>query len=597
MNRRTVQAHYVAHNKVTRIPRAHIYLDSEAHVTPTRTGELQTFRLAVTAYDRKTHGGNEWRQREWAEHRDIESVWRWVDDHAQRRSRTTLVAHNLAYDLRITNAFANLPTYGWTLRGIRLADRQAWATWKNGDRTLAMVDTMSWVAQGLERIGELCEIPKLPLPSWDDTDDAWFARCRRDVEILASMWRRIVEWLSADDLGNFKPTGAGQAWAAYRHRFQGGRLFVHDNDDARAAERASVYAGRCEAWRHGVVTGGPFQEWDFDNAYARIGATHNVPIKLVGEIRGWSPTDHGPRGKTATYLVQATVTTDTPTLPTRTPHGICWPVGTFTGAWWATELRNAMDYGARVQCERVWLYRTAPALRDFCEWVLDAIAPTNTATDPIVRAVLKHWGRALIGRTAAQWSRMETVGRSSSSDVTFGPCNDTRTNTRYDLMQLGHQLIRFTDRKENPDAMVSIMAFVMAQARVNLWRAMNTAGLDNVLYVDTDSLWTNSAGSARLGYVPMPNLRVKKEARSLEIFGPRQLEPNGQLVAAGVPRGSVRVDGRTFEGEVWQGLPSSLRESAADSVRITRRLFRLRGTDNRRAHVADGLTQPFTITD
>lgn len=593
--RRTTQAHYVTHNKVTRVPRAHIYLDSEAYRTETRFGETQTFRLAVTAYDRKTHGGDNWRPREWADHVTTESVWSWVDAHTQARARTVLVAHNLAYDLRLCDAFTWFPAHGWTLKGVRLAERQAWATWTNGGRTLAMVDSLSWVALSLERVGELCEIAKLPLPPWDDSDDAWFARCRRDVEILADMWRRIVGWLSADDLGNFKPTGAGQAWAAYRHRFAGARLFVHDNDDARDAERESVYAGRCEAWRHGNVTGGPFYEWDFDNAYARIGVSTDLPIKLVGESAGRNIATAKARGRTYATLVQATVTTDVPTLPTRTKEGICWPVGTFTGTWWDNEIALAREHGARVEIERSWVYRTAPALKDFCEWVLDAIAPTNTATDPILRVVLKHWGRALIGRTAAQWSKMETCGRSDTPNVSFGPCVNVSTGQRFDLMQLGTQLIRFTDRKENPDAMVSVMAYVMAQARVNLWHAMNVAKLDRVVYVDTDSLWVDARGDANLRAANIPSLRVKKETNALEIFGPRALRHGDVLVAAGIPKGARKTGEREFEGEVWQGLPTALRTSSADRVQVTRRLFHIRGTDHRREHLPYGKTAAIVV--
>lgn len=587
----------MGHNKVTRVPRAHIYLDSEANREVVHGGEVQTFRCAVTAFDRKTHGGDKWREREWGEHTDTEAMWGWVTDRTQARARTVLVAHNLAYDLRITDAFGWLPAHGWELKAIRLADRQAWCSFRKGDRTLVMLDTLAWVALPLERVGELVEVAKLALPAWDDTDEAWMARCRRDVEILAELWQRIVRWIDTDDLGNFKPTGAGQAWAAYRHRFMHHHLLVHEDDTARAAERASSYTGRCEAWSHGKLGGGPFTEWDYTNAYATIGAECSVPVKLHGELVAPTLATVTKAATKCAVLVEATVTTEVPTLPHRTDNGILWPVGTFTGTWWENELALAVEHGARVEVHRAWWYRKAPALQAFCEWVLAQIAPDAVGTDPIVRVALKHWGRALIGRTAAQWSRWEQVGTSPLADVALGKCRDASAGEVYELLQLGHQLIRSTERGENPDAMVSVMAWVMAEARTRLWRTMLVAGLANVVYVDTDSMWVTPAGNDRLREAKVAGLRVKREARNVEVFGPRQLVVTGELVAAGIPKRSVPVGDDTWEGDVWSGLSTSLRAGEADSVRIMRRRFKLHGTDHRRVHLPGGATSAIVVED
>lgn len=597
MKRTQPPAHYVRHNKVTRVPRAHLYLDSEARRTVIAGGEVQTFRCAVTAFDRKAHSGDRWRAREWGEHLDTDALWRWVEERTQARARTILVAHNLAYDLRICDAFGWLPANGWELKAIRLADRQAWASWRKGDRTLVMLDTLAWVALPLERLGQLCEIPKLALPAWEDSDEAWLARCRRDVEILADVWRRLVRWIDTDDLGNFKPTGAGQAWAAYRHRFMHHHLFVHEDDVARTAERDSSHTGRCEAWQHGRLIGGPFVEWDFTNAYATIGAECAVPVKLHGQL---DRADLGTVTRAAAkcaVLVEATVTTEVPTLPCRTPKGIVWPVGTFTTTVWENELQVALEHGAEVAVNRAWWYRRAPALEAFCSWVLERLAPDAAGVDPIVRVALKHWGRALIGRTAAQWTRWAQVGTSPLSDVALGRCRDVSAGESFELLQLGHQLIRQTGPELNPDSMVSVMAWVSAEARARLWRTMLVAGLTNVCYVDTDSLLVNQAGDRRLRDARIAGLRVKSEWRSVEVFGPRQLVLAGELRAAGIPKGSVPVEADTWEGDVWTGLPTSLRNAERDRVRIMRRRFKLHGTDHRRLHLPGGLTAPVRLTD
>lgn len=593
--RRSPRAHYVRHNAVTRLPRAYVYLDTETHRTRETRSEVQSFRIGVAAFDARRHDSHDWKERDWHTADAPADLWEWIVSRCRAKARTVLVAHNLAFDLRISDAFRILPELGWRCVFIRLDDGQASCIWKAGNRTLVMVDSMSWTPLALERLGELVGIGKLELPDEDDSDEAWRARCVRDVEILADVWRRLMAWIELDDLGQWKPTGAGQSWQAFRHRFMTHQLLVHEDDEARDAERESTMTGRCEAWRHGTLDGGPFVEWDYITQYARIGVECSVPIKLAGELNSPTLANVLRMARTRAVLCQVEVTTDAPTLACRMESGISWPVGTFRTTVWENELELALANGATVTIERAWVYRRAPALAAFCGWVLAGLDPTTGNPDPIVRVALKHWSRSLIGRTAAQWSRWHPIGSSPTPNVSLGTCHDASTGESFRLLQLGCELSRADPHKENPDAMVSVMAWVMAEARVRLWGVMERAGFDHVVYVDTDSVIVDAIGDLELAEAALPGLRVKSVWQSLEVLGPRQIVPGGRLRASGVPRGSVLVAPHVWEGEVWSGLSRSLSTGEVDSVRVARRRFRLRGTDNRRRHLADGSTVPFEL--
>jgi hypothetical protein len=522
-------------------------------------------------------------------------LWDWITSRCRAKSRTVLVAHNLAYDLRISHAFTELPARGWQFRSGRVDDGNAWMIWTNSGRTLVCVDSLAWVPKSLEVLGELVGIAKLPLPEEDDIQEAWFARCTRDVEILAEVWRRLVGWVEDEDLGNWRLSGAGQSWAAFRHRFMDHRLLVHEDDDARAAERAAAHTGRCEAWQHGELTNGPYAEWDFTTAYCDIGATCDVPTVLVGEMARPTLAKVQEMSRKCAVLCEVEVTTDEPYFPDRSGDGIRWPVGSFRTTLWCNELALHDAGRAHIAIERAWVYRRAPALRDFCRWVLDGLDGTRRDVDPIVRVALKHWSRAFIGRTAARWTTWADYGRAASSSVAIGDWHDVSANETYTVMQLGTQLLRQSARPENPDAMVAIMSWVMAESRVRLWNAMQCAGLGNVAYVDTDSLITDARGSARLRAAGIVGLRVKGEWRTIEILGPRQLIPGATLRAAGIPRGAVPVGEHTYRAEVWSGLTRSLQAGQPDRVEVTPRTFHLKGVDRRRRHTAGGNTEPFRV--
>lgn len=593
--RRTPRAHYVGHNAVTRVPRAYIYLDTETHRTRDRRSELQSFRLAVAAFDVKRHDGDGWKERDWHRSTDVTDLWVWITSRCRKKARTVLVAHNLAFDLRISDAFVVLPSLGWSCVFVRLDGGQAMAIWKLESRSLVMVDTMSWTPTALEKLGAICGVEKLGLPDENASDDAWFDRCVRDVEILAVVWRRLVHWIETDDLGNWKPTGAGQSWAAFRHRFKIHELLVHSDDDAREAERASTHTGRAEAWKWGKLTGGPFVEWDFETAYCRIGVECDVPTQLVGSIPSPSLEKVLRFAEEHRVLAEVEVETDEPTIPYRSGDGIAWPVGRFPTTVWCNELQHALEFGAQVTVGRAWVYRRAPALREFCSWVLGGLDGTRGDVDPIVQLALKHWSRTLIGRTAAQWTRWDLYGRSPDCDVSLAQCFDVGAGETFRLLQVGHDLLRARAYKENPDAMVSVMAWVMAEARVRLWGAMQSAGLENVCYVDTDSVIVNADGDQRLSEARIPGLRVKSVYRTLEVLGPRQIIPGGRLRASGVPTGARKVGRRVWEGEVWSGLGTSIAAGESDQVRVALRKFRLQGTDKRRVHLSGGSTRAVEV--
>lgn len=595
MIRLSGRAHWVSHNSVTRVPRSFMYLDTEAHRTPAAGREVQTFRLAVAAFDTVDRHTGAAREREWHRSTDTGALWEWITSRCRTKARTVLVTHNLAYDLRISDAFTELPRLGWSFVAGRPDDGQAWFVFRKDKRTLACVDSVSWVPKSLEALGALCGIAKLALPEEDDGESAWFARCTRDVEILAEIWGRLVRWVEDDDLGNWKLSGAGQSWAAFRHRFMDHKLLVHEDDDARSAERRAASTGRCEAWQHGKLSAGPYTEWDFTTAYCQIGKECTVPIKLAGEMHAPTLDKVLAVPRTKAVLCDVEVQCDDPILSTRGESGITWPVGRFRTTAWDNELRLAIAHGAHVRVERAWVYRRAPALRSFCTWVLAGLDGSRGPVDPIVRAALKHWSRALIGRTAARWSRWEPWGEAPTANVSLGQVHDVSNDDRYALLQLGHQLIRQTGEPDNPDAMVAVMSWVMSESRVRLWNAMQVAGLRSVVYVDTDSLITNAEGSSALASARIPGLRVKGEWSTIEVMGPRQIVPGATLRAAGVPRGATRVGDRTWTAEVWSGLSRSLQAGQADRIEVTLRTFHLRGTDRRRRHVAGGQTKPFRV--
>lgn len=589
------EVRWIAANHVTRLPRRHIVFDTEAHQVAADGVKTQTFRVACAAYDHQRKAGEAWQPTEREQFADPESLWRWVDARTERGKRLVVVAHNLAYDLRVGRAFEVLPALGWQVKLIRLDGGSAWCQWERDRRSLCMVDSVSWFGCSLDRLGQLLRMPKLALPAETAPDDVWLARCATDVEILRVGWRQVLDWVERADLGCWKPTGAGQGWAFFRHRHLTHRILHHGHEKVAAVERAAAFTGRVEAWRHGRLPRGVWTEWDTTAAYAHVALDCEVPVRLVSHL--------GPRGaqkalealRPGSALLRCQVTQEAPVAPYRGSGGILWPSGSFESWLWDVEAAEVVRAGGTVEAVEGYRYATAPALRQWARWVLDVLDAESSPSTAAAQLVVKGWSRTTVGRFGSQWATWDDFGEARGDDVRVWAVGDGIPGRSRRAMMIGGRCLMESERRDAPDGAPQVMSFVMAQCRVNLWRAMTTAGLGHVAYVDTDGLIVDSAGSANLAAAALPHLRVKSRWESVRVLGPRQIVLRGELRAAGVPRTAVQVSRDRWSAEVWRSLAASLRQGETDRVVVRDRTFTLTGKDRRRGHLPGGVTSTLPV--
>lgn len=590
-----VPAHWIRPNHVNRQPKCWVFLDTEAVIARDGATETQTWRLAVTCHDHRRGSYDDWRDPQWAVHETAAALWEWVDDRARVGERMVVVAHNLAYDLRIGDVFTHLPRLGWRLDRIRLDSEQAQCRWRNGRRTILMVDSLSWLPVALAQIGDDIGIVKPPLPDDDDSTEAWVERCTQDVNILRTAWRRILAWLHDDDIGNWQPTGAGQAWSAWRHRFMEHKILVHADAELRAVERRAIWAGRSEAWRHGKLTAGPYTEWDLETAYLSIMRDCALPVMPLAPAPEFDREAIEHFMGLACVLATVEVETDVPLVPCESEHGIFWPVGRFTTQLWDPELRLLFEHDAKVRVLGTMVYRRRPALAQFAHWLTPLVDPSYAEQDALIHRVAKHWSRALVGRFGVRYTEWEHYGETPQPQVGLSSVSDLRDGTRWRMLSIGNEIRRESAVIEGENAAPQVLGWVMSETRARLWRAMQAAGAEHVLHCDTDGMLVDAEGSERLELAHVPGLRIKSAWERAEIFGPRQLVLGGQLRAPGVPRRARRVGLQTWSAERWQGLSASLRAGTPDRVRVQQATIRLLKTDHRRQHVKHGRTVPFRV--
>lgn len=594
-------AHYLHPQISTRVPRRFVFIDTEAHRSRHADVEAQTWRLGVTGTVHWRTHTKKWSPLALLRHTTPESLWGAVSDFTRPKERTVVVAHNMGYDLRISRGLEVLPEMGWKVSKLTLSVAHITVDLEMGERKLVLVDSYTVLPRKLEDIGSFGGPTKAPLPSEDETDGAWWQRCEGDVSLLAWAYLEVVDWLDRDDLGGWARTGSGIGWHTMLRRHLTDNVLVHGDKDLADLEGRSCYAGRCEVWRWGYQDQGPYVEWDYELAYAGIMREVALPSVYRDHVYGMRLERMVADRSDDAYLVNAQIDATVPVLPFRDNRGIVWPVGRFSGWWWHWELALAESVGVGVRVLGAHRYSTAPWLQSWAEWCTEVVADRSSPEARVRAVAAKHWQRSLVGRSAMRFADWRNTGDAWVPGLSYAPIVEHGTGKRGAALMLAEQRFEAWDSHWWDSALPQVLSAVMAHCRVKLWAAMEAAGAANVVYLDSDCVVTNPAGTEALERATraglLPGLRRKASHASIEPLAPQLVEGSTYRRLAGVPRGARRTGPVDYEAEHWEGLTTTLAGGDTSTVKVKTYKAKLTVTDWRRAHLPDGSTRPYVVTD
>lgn len=576
--------HWIKLNHQTRMPKRWIAFDTEARSVRNGDEEIQTWSMGAAIRwrtDLKT--GHH------AEAQTFDSalsLWQWVSSHCRSGMRTVAFAHNLGYDIRISQALTILPQLGFTLEWCNLDSNVSSMTWRSDHGTLVLADTWTWLPLDLATIAPSVGLRKLQMPPDNAKHARWERYCMRDAEIVYRCVTELNDYIAREQLGNWQPTGAGMAYATWRHKFMDTKVLVHDDVPALTAERAAMHTGRAEAWRHGTVLGDTWTEVDMRNAYTTIAAECELPVKLKIHVGRITNAQYQRLRTTYALLAQVEVTTNLPVVPTQVNNRTLWPTGTFKTWLWDTEVNALLDSGGSGKILQAYCYTRGPILAEWARWVLSILRLNDSDISPVVQTWLKHCARALIGRISLRCPTWELFGENPMGITGITHETDIESGQTARMMHIGNRTFIETERREGRDSLPQVTGWIMAECRARLWRAMSDAGLSELAHVDTDSLIVSRAGYDALRAAQAlswgDHWTTKATYRRMIVYGPRNYRGDGVRKVAGVPRKATELLPNVFEGERWHGLSRDLESDRSGAVTVETSRWQVNKTDPRR---------------
>ena len=444
----------------------------------------------------------------------------------QRQPEQFIYAHNLQYD--IGNLFAGcIDCLDITLVGGRLIK----AVWGNK----VFLDSFNIWPMSAKKLGNAFGLKKLETESMATDKEYVF----RDVEIIRQAMLFVWSMCASMEIKNCPPTLGGLAvklWKAW-----GGKNY----HDSTKISREALYGGRVEL----------FKVRNDSNNIAWTDINSLYPYVMLGDFPGLcEPCDKLPDYGVADVTISQPET-DIATLPYRDTEGrILYPWGKFRGTWTIPEIRQAEQFGAKIE-KLHEAYGTSESIRPYGEYVTRLYKARLASNSPAEKLFFKLLMNNLYGR-------LGTTGNINRS-VYQTPDNKDK-GTPYGKKVLVNYLMPLSQETNWLHA-----AYVTAYGRLELLKYLRLVGTEQMIYCDTDSVIFDCPimPDIQTGALPfaigteLGQMKLEGMERLCLTYAPKMYKTESVAKAKGVPQRLAKqfID----SGKAQFDLPFKLRESIA----------------------------------
>lgn len=584
-------AHKLNENKKTMSPNRMITYDTETYsVNNTDGTKTHKLKVGVANYYAKI---NNKIKTESIVFYDVETFWNFVESKTKDRQKLYLFAHNAQFDSLIVNMFGELPKRNWELEKNIIDSNIFIVKWIKGEkgkggnaRSLVCLDTLNFFKARLSEIGEKLGFPKLEIDieksvKTKEVSEELITYCKRDVDITEKILLELFKFLKENNLGNFQPTVAGQAFTAFRHRFMKHSIYIHDNEKAIEVERNSYKGGRNECFFIGNIKEKVFC-YDFNSLYPSVMIDNEYPTSLIGyRLQNDIETL---KNDLENHLVIAelTIKIDKPIVAHKKER-LLFPIGEFTGTFCSPEIKILLERNYIKSVGKVCCYKGAKIFKDYVEFFYNERLKAKEKKDKVSDELFKIMLNSLYGKFGQRLRKNELIGDSPINEISVRQIIDADGKYFTEKSFGGKVFLCSSLKDESYNSFPAIASFCTAYARTKLLLAIEKANWENVYYVDTDSLFVNQKGKdnlndliddKKLGYLKLeyeaPLGMIIKGCKDYIIFKKNKSGYTEKIEKIkGVPRVASKNNQNEYELIKFDKFATSLRHGTLD--RITQR--------------------------
>ena len=483
-----------------------------------------------------------------------------------------LFAHNVGFDLMVLNPFDYYSQKGYTIKPpIQSGFRFIWS-FRHELGKCVFINTGNYVPFKLERLGQDLGFPKLQIDFDSATDEELATYCERDCEIIETFILEHMKLLYDNNLGGFKMTIASQALSVYRYRFMPQEIVLHDKLHINQIERDAYHGGRTECFFIGAVPEDKIYGLDINSMYPYVMRQGNIPVDYRGHIKESNQSIIDTIIEKNYCIVDCTLTTPEPFKSlvwvknkyqlhenVTPPRGrkLIFPIGTFRTFLHHDEFVYAWQQGYVTDCHMFYTYRGHDIFSSYVDFFNNLKVEATINYNGTKRMLAKLYLNSLYGKFGQLFRQTDIVVENDKLPISPMDVQYLKDGRKEIWFNWENDIWREYANGESAHSFPAIAGCVTARARMLLWDFMLQAGMKNVYYCDTDSLYVNQTGYDNLKHIlhdsQLGALALEAEVSELTINGAKNYIKQGIRVVKGVGKQAVWTDEKTaidvrFEG-------------------------------------------------
>lgn len=454
--------------------------------------------------------------------------------------------------------------------------------------SIKAVDIRNYGIQGWSDVAAGLNDPEWEQVELDQIGQDTLTLTKRRAFAAAHWTAELIGVIEKQGWGSLKETVASLAFYAYRRKYLRHKILVHDNEPALRLEREAYYGGRCEARFLGRVTSAgvsllqtgieyrglgtlttPRNVWHFDvnSLYSAVVRHAEIPCRFRGVAADFDSNTLRATAASTSLVARVFVETDTPCVPLRVSRDrwgsffvegsgdvgknqvagslVIYPVGKFWTTLCGPELSLAYEHGEVLKVGQVATYDSEPIFSEFVNELYALRVSAKESGKHSIAKLCKLLLNSVYGKFAQKSKRWERVKDGVSLEPFRAWVQSNRETGEIEQWRSFAWMVeKLVDEGEHPQSCPVIGAWINSLARVFLWNLINTAGIEEVFYYDTDSIFTTKRGADRLreNYPVCPDqlgaIRQIGEYSTVDFRGYKYYVTPEKVVCSGLPNGS-----------------------------------------------------------
>lgn len=489
----------------------------------------------------------------------------WVTSKINKRETLYVYVFDVSHDFLALDGFRQLPDLSFTLTHIYHKMSTSILKFQDESRRLCVVDVQNYYPVSIEKLSHSFGVDLPPRPVTDEDPGEAKRYCEIKAELLRSVLFSLVKETVESGRGSLKLTVSGISNSIYRATFMKHRIITNHNPQVVEFEKAGYVGGYTSVCK--LVQGGnpELYKLDVNSMYPSVMRDAKYPTKLL-EFAKRMPVRHLERFLKG-YLVIANVTLHARSAqyPIKGEWSNYYPVGDFDTTLNTASLQQALERDEIVKVNHVAVYEGDQIFKEFVEDTYTQKMKARNEQNYSQELFYKHIGNTLYGKFGQSGTKEVRVGDCSPDDFQIMEAYDPNSGDVWDEMHAGGSILFIYKQGETDYTSFAIAGHVTDYARLKLFELRDLAGVENVFYMDTDSLFVNREGLNNVKALVHPDvmgaLKLEEQAPYFIGFAKKDYVFGDTRKLKGFDKDGKREEGNIFKAMQKVSIAGAVRQS------------------------------------